>query len=53
MTMQELNSALVNEFKRLGGREGIDAEIKKLGATSISEIDASQYSTLLNNVKAI
>jgi hypothetical protein len=53
MTVEELNTALVAEFKRLGGREGIDAEIAKLGASSISEVDASQYAGLLNAVKAI
>ena len=53
MTPEELNNALVVEFQRLGGREAIDAAIRELGATTITDLPAEQYQPLLAKVQAI
>lgn len=53
MTAEELNTAIVVEFQRLGGREKIDAEIQKFGVTGISELPADKYQELLDNVKRL
>jgi len=53
ITPEELNAALVEEFNRLGNREGIDAELKKLGVTGVSDLPANQYQTLIDAVKAL
>lgn len=53
MTPEELNKALVVEFQRLGGRDAIDAVIRELGATTITDLPAEQYQSLLAKVQAI
>lgn len=53
MTPEELNNALVVEFQRLGGRDKIDAAIRELGATSITDLSADQYAPLLAKVQAL
>lgn len=54
MTVEELNAALVEEFKRLGGREPIEEAIKQFtgGSPSIKSLDPSQYPAVLAAVKA-
>lgn len=53
MTGEQLNEALVAEFNRLGSRDGIDAEIKKLGAQGINDLSPEQYAPLVAAVKAL
>ena len=53
ITPEELNATLVEEFNRLGNREGIDAELKKLGVTGVSDLPANQYQALIDAVKAL
>ena len=53
MTPEELNTALVAEFQRLGSREGIDGVMAEMGVTSITDLAADQYPVLLDKVKAL
>lgn len=53
MTPEELNNALVVEFQRLSGRDQIDAAIRELGATTITDLPAEHYQSLLAKVQAI
>lgn len=55
MTMEQLNAELVAEFKRLGGRDGIDAAIKALnnGNASVTTLPPAQYGALIAAVKAL
>ena len=53
MTPEELNNALIVEFQRLGSRDAIDAAIRELGATTITDLPAEQYQPLLAKVQAI
>lgn len=53
MTPEELNNALVVEFQRLGGREGIDNVMRELGATSVTDLPVEHYQTLLDKVRAL
>ena len=53
MTPEELNYALVVEFQRLGGRDAIDAALREFGATTITDLPAEQYQSLLAKVQAI
>lgn len=53
MTPEELNAALVVQFNRLGGREGIDQEMAKIGASSVNQLTSEQYQPLLDAVQAI
>jgi hypothetical protein len=52
MTPQQLNEVLVSEFKRLGGREPIDKVLHDHGVQSISDLDPSQYQSVITAVKA-
>lgn len=52
MTAQELNGALVVEFRRLGSREGIDKAMADMGVTSVNDLAPTQYQQLLDIVKA-
>jgi hypothetical protein len=53
MTPEELNNALVVEFRRLGNREGIDNAMAEFGVTSVNDLKPEQYQQLLDKVKAI
>lgn len=53
MTPQELNDALVAEFRRLGNREGIDKAMADLGVTSVNQLQPEQYQPLVDAVRAI
>lgn len=54
MTPEELNAALVEQFKRLGRREPIEEAIKKFtgGNPSIHALGVEHYSSVLDEVKA-
>jgi|SRR6056300_78682 len=52
LSLEELNEALMVEFERLGGdRAKIDNVTKKHGAPSLSYLDPSKYSAVLEDVK--
>lgn len=53
MTMEELNAALIQEFHRLGGREGIDKAIADHGAKTVTDLDPTKYQAVLDAVKAL
>ena len=53
MTPQQLNEVLVGEFKRLGGREPIDKVLHDHGVQSISDLDPSQYQSVITAVQAL
>ena len=53
MTPEQLNAALVEEFKRLGSRDGIDAALKEMGVSGVQELPAEKYGELLAKVKAL
>lgn len=53
MTPEELNSALVIEFKRLGSRDAIDNAMAELGVTSVNDLSPDQYQPLLAKVQGI
>ena len=53
MTPQHLNEVLVGEFKRLGGREPIDKVLHDHGVQSISDLDPSQYQSVITAVQAL
>lgn len=53
MSPETLNDALVVEFNRLGGREGIDKVIKAHGADTVTTLDPAKYSVVLEEVKAL
>ncbi len=52
MTPEAMNAALIEEFKRLGGREQIDAVLKEFGVTGVSGLNPSQYADVLAKVRA-
>lgn len=53
MTPEELNNALVVEFRRLGSREGIDQAMSEFGVTSVNDLKPEQYGELLAKVKVL
>ena len=53
MTPEELNNALVVEFRRLGSREAIDNAMAELGVTSVNDLKPEQYNVLLTKVQGI
>jgi len=53
MTPEELNAALVVEYKRLGSRDAIDNAMAELGVTSVTALLPEQYQPLLDSVKSI
>ena len=53
MTPEELNNALVVEFRRLGSREAIDQAMAELGVTSVNDLKPEQYTVLLTKVQGI
>jgi len=53
MTAEELNAALVAEFNRLGDRAPIDAALKELGVTGVTELPADKYQILIDKVRAL
>jgi len=53
LTIEQLNEALVTEFNRLGGRDGIDQVLQQNGATSISTLQPAMYNTVLAAVQAL
>ena len=53
MTVEQLNEALVVEFRRLGSREPIDNAMAQFGVTSVNALQPVQYQPLLDVVKAI
>lgn len=53
MTPEELNNALVVEFRRLGSREAIDQAMAELGVTSVNDLKPEQYNVLLTKVQGI
>ena len=53
MTPQQLNEVMVGEFKRLGGREPIDKVLHDHGVQSISDLDPSQYQSVITAVQAL
>jgi len=52
MTPEELNEALVGEFRRLGNRESIDKAMADLGVTSVTQLTPAQYQPLLDTVRS-
>jgi hypothetical protein len=53
MTPEEMNNALVAEFKRIGDRAPIDAAMQQLGVTSVANLTAEQQHQLIATVRAI
>jgi len=53
MSAEEMNTALVAEFSRLGSREPIDTAMATLGVTSVADLAADQQQALLTAVRAI
>ena len=53
MTPEQLNAALVEQFKRLGSREPIDAVLRDHGVQSITDLDPTQYQSVIDAVKAV
>ena len=53
LSTEELNAALVEEFTRLGSREGIDKVMAEMGVASINDLAAEQYQPLLDAVRAL
>jgi hypothetical protein len=54
MTPDELNAALVEQFKRLGDRSYIDNVMRdQFGTQTIKDLKPEQYSQLINAVAAI
>lgn len=52
MTESQLQSALVDEFNRLGGRGPIDEVFAEFNISGIKELDPSKYEELLEKVKS-
>jgi len=48
-----MNAELVTEFKRLGARDAIDAEMGKLGVKGVSGLTAEVQTTLLTAIRAL
>jgi 2-oxoglutarate dehydrogenase E2 component (dihydrolipoamide succinyltransferase) len=53
LTDAEMNTELVNEFKRIGDRTLIDAEMTGLGVTGVTGLTAEVQQELLTKVRAI
>jgi hypothetical protein len=53
LTPEELNTVLVAEFNRLGDRAPIDAVLKEIGVTGVSELPPDKYQILIDKVRAI
>jgi len=53
MTPEEMNAALVAEFKRLGGRDPIDQAMTQFGVTSVADLSGEMQQKLLATVRAI
>jgi hypothetical protein len=53
LTPEGLNSALVEEYKRLGSRDGIMSEMAKMNATSVNDLKPEQYQDLLDAVRKL
>lgn len=53
MTPEELNNALVVEFRRLGSREAIDNAMAELGVTSVNDLKPEQFQPLLAKIQSI
>ena len=50
---EEMNTILVNEFKRIGDRAPIDQAMQSLGVTSVQSMTAEQQQQLITTVQAI
>ena len=53
MTPEELNYSLVEEFNRLGSREGIDKAFQEFGAKDVTTLMPADYADLLEKVKVL
>jgi hypothetical protein len=53
MSAEQLNAALMIEFRRLGGRDGIDAVLKSFGVTGVASLQPAQYGDVLAQVRAL
>jgi hypothetical protein len=53
LSAEEMNNALVAEFKRLGSREPIDQAMANLGVSSVVDLPADKQQELLAAVRAI
>lgn len=53
MTAEELNSALVTEFNRLGSRDPIMKVMSEYGVGSVNDLAVNQYAPVLAAVKAL
>ena len=53
MSAEEMNAALVAEFKRLGGREQIDATLTSFGITSVNDCPAEKQQEVLTAIRAL
>jgi hypothetical protein len=54
MSPEELNTALLVEFKRLGGdRSKIDLALADFGVTGVQQLAAAQYQPLITAVRAL
>ena len=53
MSPEELNTAIVAEYNRLGNREGIDKVLSEYNVTSVTTLDPAVYTEVLNKIKAL
>lgn len=53
MTLDHLNTSLIAEFHRLGGRDLIDGVIKGYGVNTATELSPSDYQAVLDKVRAL
>jgi len=52
-TAEEMNAAIVAEFKRIGAREPIDAVMTAMGINGVNECPAEKQQELIAAIKAI
>lgn len=54
ITAEQLNEIMIAEYNRLGeNRAPIDAALKELGVTGITELPVEKYQELIDKVKSI
>jgi len=53
MTGVELNNLLVDNVKRIGSRDGVDAVMRDMGIGSVADLDANTQLELIERVQAL
>jgi len=53
MTPEELNEAMIVEFRRLGKRDPIDTVLAQFGVSGVTQLEPAQYQPVLDAIKAI